>query len=95
MGTSQETLRGKITVLKSLTASQLIYVLSPLKTNQKAITEINQLFFNFLWNGKVDKIKRNVIIANYTDGGLRMPSDIASFNKALEFYVDKKIFGQR
>ena len=33
---------GKITVLKSLVASQLPYVLSPLHTNEKAIKDVNQ-----------------------------------------------------
>ena len=46
------TLIGKITVLKSLVASQLVYVLSPLHTNEKAIKEVNKLFYSFLWNGK-------------------------------------------
>ena len=89
METSQTNTPWKVTVLKSLAVSQLVYVLSPLKTNQKAITEITQLFYNFLWNGKGDKIKRNVILADYTDGGLRM-LDIASFNKALKFTWIKK-----
>ena len=50
-------LLGKITVLKSRIVSQLLYVLSPLPTNQRVLEEINTLFFNFLWNGKGDKIK--------------------------------------
>ena len=38
---------GKIAVLKSLVASQLVYVPSPLRTNAKAIKEAKQtiLFF--------------------------------------------------
>ena len=42
------TLLGKIVVLKSLVASQLVYILSPLQTNQKAIKEINSMFYA-LW----------------------------------------------
>ena len=51
---------GKIVVLKSLVASQLVYVFSPLQTNHEVIKKINKLFFNFffLWNDKGDKIKR-------------------------------------
>ena len=45
-------LLGKITVLNSLIASQLVYILSPLPTNHKVIGEINNIFFNFLWDGK-------------------------------------------
>ena len=74
---------GKITVLKSLVASQVIHLLSPLQSNSQIIKQINDLFFDFLWNSKGDKIKRNVIIQNYGNGGLRM-IDIASFNKALK-----------
>ena len=51
------TLVGKIAVLKSLVVSQLVYVLSPLPLNVKAIEEVNKLFLAFLWNGKGDKIK--------------------------------------
>ena len=75
-------LTGKITVLKSLIASQGIHILSPLQANSQIIKQINDLFFDFLWNRKGDKIKRNVIIQNYGNGGLKM-NDIASFNKAM------------
>ena len=38
-------LLGKITVLKSLIVSQLVYILSPLPTNHNFIGEINNIFF--------------------------------------------------
>ena len=41
------TLYGKITVLKSLIASQLVYILSPLTTNHRVLKEINSLFYDF------------------------------------------------
>ena len=40
-------LLGKITILKSLIVSQLVYILSPLPTNQRAMEEMSTLFFNF------------------------------------------------
>lgn len=64
-------------------ASQVIHLLSPLQVNSQIIKQINDLFFEFLWNSKGDKIKRNVITQDYGNGGLRM-IDIASFNKALK-----------
>ena len=82
-------LLGKITVLKSLVASQLTYIFSPLHTNNKVIKEINGLFYNFLWNDKGDKIKRNVMINDYPEGGLKM-IDIDSFNKSLKAIWIKK-----
>ena len=41
------TLLGKIVALKSLIASQLVYILSPLPKNHSAINEINSMFFTF------------------------------------------------
>ena len=83
------TLTGKIIVLKSLVASQLVYVLSPLHTNAKVIKEVNKLFFSFLWNGRGDKIKRDIIINDYSNGGLKM-IDIQSFTKSLKATWIKK-----
>ena len=83
------TLLGKITVLKSLVVSQLVYLLTPLKSNYSTLTEINKLLYTFLWNGKGDKIKQNVIINDYCDGGLKM-IDIFSFNKSLKVAWIKK-----
>ena len=42
----------KIIVVKSLVVSQLVYVLAPLKTDHKAIKELNAVFYKFLWNEK-------------------------------------------
>ena len=49
---------GKITVLKSLVASQLVYILTPLQTNHQAIKEINKLFFSISY-GTAKRIKLN------------------------------------
>ena len=91
-------LLGKITVLKSLIVSQLVYILSPLPTNHNFIGEINNIFFNFLWDGKGDKIKRDIMISDYENGGLKM-IDIKLFNSALKSgwikkYLDKENHGK-
>ena len=77
------TFLGKIQVIKSLALSQLTYILTPLVTNQNFISEINNIFYSFLWNNKSDKIKRTVLISNYDNGGLKMV-DLYSFNKSLK-----------
>ena len=64
-------------------------MLSPLHTNAKVIKEVNKLFFSFLWNGKRDKIKRDIIINDYSNGGLKM-IDIQSFTKSLKATWIKK-----
>ena len=76
-------LLGKVTVIKTLQASQLVYVLTPLPTCHVAIKEINDLLYKFLWDGKGDKIKRTVVINDYQEGGIKM-LDIKSFNSALK-----------
>ena len=69
-------LLGKIVVWKNLIAS------SHLPTKDAALDEINNMLYDFVWSGRGDKIKRDVMISAYKNGGLRM-IDITSFNKAL------------
>ena len=64
-------------------------MLSPLHTNVKAIKEVNKLFYVFLWNRKGDKIKRDIIINDYSNGGLKM-IDIQSFSTSLKATWIKK-----
>ena len=73
------TLLGKITVIKSLAASQLVYIMSSLPSSQSYLKEIHQL----LYHGRGDKIERSVMLNEYKDGGLKM-LDIRSFNYALK-----------
>ena len=47
------------------------------------------MFYDFLWSGRGNKIKRDVMISDYKNGGLRM-IDIKSFNKALKSTWVKK-----
>ena len=50
-------------------------MLSPLPLNEEATTEVNKLFYTFLWNGKGDKIKRNIMIGDYNKGGLKVTAE--------------------
>ena len=65
------TLKGKITILKTLTISKFIYNFFTLRVDENMIQNINTLMFNFIWN-KRDRVKRNTMIAPYEIGGLRM-----------------------
>ena len=67
------TLLGKITVIKSLALSKLVHLLTSLPNlNQSRLNELNTMFFNFIWNGKSDRIKRNTLIGDISQGGLKM-----------------------
>ena len=79
----QLTLLGKVTVIKNLAASQLVYIMSSsyvilftfqvyiMSSSQSYLKEIHQLLHNFLWGGRGDKIK-SVMINEYKDGGLKV-----------------------
>ena len=88
------TLLGKILVIKSLAASQLVYILSPFPSSEKDLKEINQSLFSYIWDGRKDKIKRSEMINEYKHGGLKM-LDIQTFNrdqkaKWIQKYLDWK-----
>lgn len=66
--------------------------------NYKVIGEINNIFFNFLWDGKGDKIKCDIMISDYENGGLKM-IDIKVFNRVFKLgwikkYLDNDNYGK-
>ena len=63
---------GKITVIKTLLLPILNHLfISIPNPAEQTIKELNNIFFDFLWNGPA-KIKQNVVIKQYCEGGLRM-----------------------
>ena len=66
-----------------LTTGKFIYSASVLPVAIHYIQEINKLTFNFIWAGKPPKIKRNTIIREKKDGGLKM-CDFNIMEKALK-----------
>ena len=83
------TLLGKITVIKCFALPKLVYPLTVLTNpSQQTIQLIKTSMFNFLWDNKPDKIRRDIIIQDYKDGGLKM-IDIEKFIKSLKKQLDK------
>ena len=81
---------GKITVIKSLALPILVQSLSVLPNSQREVSDIQSLFFKFIWSDKPDKVKRNLLVQSYENGGLKMPH-IQSFESALKMTWIKKI----
>ena len=50
-------------------------------SSQSYLKEIHQLLYNFLWDGRGDKVKRRVMLNEYKDSGLL---NIRSFNYSLK-----------
>ena len=69
----------------------MVYVFSSLSTCHDTLREVNNLLYNFLWDGKGDKIKRTVMVNDYENGGLKM-LDIFTFNKLLKVSWLHKFF---
>ena len=59
------TLFGKITIIKSLAVSQIVYLLSALPSPQGILQKNNSLLYDFLWGSKSEKIKRTEMINEY------------------------------
>ena len=70
--------------------SKLIHLLTSLPIPNSFVMDINKIFFQFLWNMKPDKIKRNSICMNYLDGGLKMVNTY-DFVKSLKLAWVKRI----
>ena len=76
------TLYGRITILKSLAISKLVYNTSVLTFPTKFTTLVNQAITQFVWNKKA-KIKHRTMIGPKKRGGLDMP----------DFHIINELFG--
>ena len=81
-----------ITVIKSLALPILIQILRvPSNPPDNILKDIQATFYQFLWNGKRDKVKREILTNSYEDGGLKM-IDIKRFCQALQMtWIEKYI----
>jgi hypothetical protein len=84
-------LQGKIVIVKTLIISKLIYALNVLPSPPKEkLKDIQDNLYHFVWDNKPDKVKRETLIGDYADGGLRMP-DLVSQNTSLKAMWIKRI----
>ena len=75
---------GKVTVIKSMLLSKIVHILIALPSpSENMFKRINKMFFDFLWDGKPDKIKRKIAKNKIEKGGIAMV-DIQAFDKALK-----------
>ena len=85
-------LLGKITVIKSLLLSKLVYIFMALPSPSSSMMKrIETIFFQFLWNNRNDPVKRAKIVQPYEYDGLRMV-DLASFIKSMKIGWIKRLY---
>ncbi len=82
------TMMGKIMIVKSLGISQIVYQLINTQVPKKSLEEIDKMIYQYLWNyeegkGHKVKIRRTILIQDYTRGGLKSP-DIYVMAKNLK-----------
>ena len=63
-------IKGRITLIKSLLASQFTYLASTMVFPSESITNIEKELGIFLWNGRAPKVRRTVICRPIDEGGL-------------------------
>lgn len=64
---------GKVTIVKALGLSQLVYLFQILPNPpQEFITELDAIIFRFIWSGKPEKIRRSSMIGTISSGGLNV-----------------------
>ena len=79
---------GRITIIKTNLVSQCVHLLSTLPKSNSFLKELNSILYNFLWNGKPDKIRRSASNLKYIEGGLNM-INIYNFDRALRLNWEK------
>ncbi|MEM9300434.1 MAG: reverse transcriptase family protein, partial [Bacteroidota bacterium] len=75
-------LKGKITVAKSLILSQLVYIISAVRIDRKHLQAIQSKIRKFIWRGRPPKVARNTLYQDTERGGLNVP-DVLNIYKAL------------
>ena len=66
------TLKGKITVVKFLLASQLIYLIASQRIYEKSLTAIQSHIMKVVWRGRPPKVAKRTITMPIDSGGLKL-----------------------
>ncbi len=68
------TLMGKTYLLKSVGLSTLLYAVDLQSVPEYVKNEINGIIWNFIWNDKNDKVKRDICMRTIAEGGIAAPN---------------------
>ena len=83
------TLFGKVLIIKTLALSQLVFSSTCCSVTDETKKKITKSIYSFLWH-KRDRIKRNTLICDITEGGINM-IDIDCFFDAIKSAWVKRI----
>ena len=83
------TLFGKVLIIKTLALSQLVFSATCCSVTDETKKKITKIIYSFIWH-KRDRIKRNTLICDLTEGGINMV-DIDCFFDAIKSAWVKRI----
>ena len=66
------TLFGRITIVKSLALSKIVHILMVETIPDIILKKINSILFAFIWQTKVEKVKRKIMTRQFDKGGVNM-----------------------
>ncbi len=87
-------LKGQVAVLRSFIMPQILHVASALYTPEWVLSEVDKMFFNFLWSNKKPHVKKEVVINEIANGGLKMPL-FSSMVKSMKVTWIKRILSDK
>ena len=82
---------GKITIIKTLAISKLVYNASIINVPTHIFPKVEKILYRFLWGSNKEKIKRKTLIKNVEEGGLNM-IHFASVVMSLKLSWVKRLF---
>ena len=78
------TVLGRVTIIKTLIISKLTHLfISLLNPPKPMIKHLNKMLFQFIWQNKPEKIKRELLLQDYKNGGIKR-SDIQNVITSLK-----------
>ena len=88
------TLKGRITIAKSLVVSQLIYMMAAIGVAKKHLEAIQSKILKFLWRGRPPKVARKTLYQKIEDGGLNAPNILAMYKAMRVAWLGKIVANQ-
>ena len=88
------TIKGRITIAKSLVVSQMIYVMSASLIKKKHLENIQSKIMKFLWRGRPPKVARDTMYQKIEAGGLEAPNTMTIYKAMRVSWIGKIVINQ-
>ena len=85
------TIKGRITIAKTLLTSQIVYLSSSVKIPNIDLKAIQSLIMKFIWRGRPPKVAHTTLCQSIKDGGLKAP-DVFKCYESLRIQWVKRLY---